>query len=367
MKKSSSRKKLRIAQIAPIWYPVPPPKYGGIERIVHYLTERLVEKGHDVTLFASGDSETKAKLISICPRSLAKDKIPWTDTFWELENLSFAFKKAKNFDIIHSHIGLRSLFFQDFIENPVVHTFHSPIYSKSKKLSPPLKILELHKENTNACFVSKSAKKLCPIKLKNSWFVYNGIDLSLFNFCSQPEDYFLWVGRVDSYKGIENAIEIAKLAKIKLYLAGKIDPEQREYFKKKIKPNLSREIKYLGECSQKQLAKLYKKAKAFLYPIEWEEPFGLVMAEAQACGTPVIAFKFGSTSDVIKNGKTGFVLPFFPKNKQESIKMAVKAIQNIDKIKREDCRKWVEENFTIEKMVENYEKIYYELVNKKRN
>lgn len=359
------KKKLRIAQIAPIWYPVPPQKYGGTERIVHHLTERLVKKGHDVTLFASGDSKTKAKLISICPRSLTKDKIPWIDTFWELENLSFAFRKAKDFDIIHSHIGLRSLFFQDFIETPVVHTFHSLVYSKSKKLPPFLKILELHRENTNVCFVSKSAKKLCSIKLKNSWFVYNGVDLNLFNFCPKPGNYFLWAGRADSYKGIENAIEIAKIAKIKLYLVGKIDPERKEYFKKKIKPNLSQEIKYLGEYPQKRLAKLYEKAKALLYPIEWEEPFGLVMAEAQACGTPVITFNFGATSDVVKNGKTGFVLPFFPKNKQESIKRVIKAIQNIDKIKREDCRKWIEENFTVEKMVDNYEKIYYEILKKK--
>lgn len=358
------KKRLKIAQIAPLWIPTPPKKYGGIERIVHYLTEELVKRGHKVTLFAPGDSKTSAKLVSIRKKALVKYKVPWSDTFWELEGLSFAFRKAKGFDIVHSHVGLRTLFFQDFIRAPVIHTFHNPVYSTSKKLPPSLKILKLHKENTNACFISKSAKKLCPIKLKNSWIVHNGIDLNLFRFSPRAKDYFLWVGRADPYKGIENAIKIAKIAKIKLYLVGKVDPERQEYFQRKIKPNLSERIKYLGELSQKRLVKLYGKAKALLYPIEWQEPFGLVMAEAQACGTPVITFKLGSTSEVVKNKKTGFVLPFLDKNKKKNIKGAVEAIKNINTIKRENCRKWVEENFTVEKMVDNYEKIYYEMLKK---
>jgi len=360
-------KKLKIAQVAPIWYSLPPKKYAGIERIVYYLTEELIKRGHEVTLFASGDSKTKAKLISLRKKALVKYKVPWSDTFWELENLSFTFRKIKDFDIVHSHVGLRALFFQNFVKTPVIHTFHNPVYEKSKKLSPSLEILKLHKKDTNVCFISKKAKKLCPIKLKNSWVVYNGIDLNLFKPCFKPEDYFVWVGRCDPYKGIENAIKIAKIAKIRLYLAGKIDPERKEYFEKKIKPELSNKIKYLGEMPQKQLPRLYKKAKALLYPIEWHEPFGLVMAEAQACGTPVITFNLGSTSEVIKNKKTGFVLPFLDKNKKKNIKGAIKALQRIDQIERKDCRLWVEENFTKEKMVENYEKIYYELLKKNKN
>lgn len=358
-------KKLKIAQIAPIWYSLPPKKYAGIERIAYCLTEGLVRKGHEVTLFASGDSKTSAKLLSSRKKALVKDRVSWSDTFWELENISFSFSKAKNFDIIHSHVGLRTLFFQELVETPVVHTFHNPVYSESKKLPSHLRILENHKETTNACFISRSAKKLCPVKIKKDWVVYNGIDLSLFKFSPKPEEYFVWVGRVDPYKGIENAIRAAKIAKVKLFLAGKLDEERKKYFKKKIKPLLSKKIVFLGEVTQKKLVRLYGKAKALLYPIEWNEPFGLVMAEAQACGTPVITFKFGSTPEVVKDHKTGFVVPFLDKKGKKNLKGIVKAIKSIDDIKRQDCRNWVEDNFAIQKMVNNYEKVYYEILGKK--
>ena len=156
----TKNKKLRIAQIAPLWVRIPPEKYGGIERIVHYLTEELIRKGHDVTLFASGDSKTKAKLISVYPRALKKDKIPWTDPFWNLENLSAAFKKASQFDIIHAHLDLWTLFFQELTSTPVVHTFHNPLYTSSitdpKRLPTRLKMFEIHKKTTFGCFISKS-------------------------------------------------------------------------------------------------------------------------------------------------------------------------------------------------------------------
>lgn len=357
-------RKLKIAQIAPIWYPVPPQKYGGIERIVYYLTEGLKKRGHKITLFASGDSKTSAKLDFIRKKHLAKDKIPWSDTFWELANLAFAFSKAKNFDILHCHVGLRGLFFQEFIKTPVLHTFHNPLVSKEKKLPPSFEILKMYREKINACFLSKAAKKLCPIKIPKSWVVRNGIDLNLFKFNPKPKDYFLWAGRAEAYKGIENAIEVAKLTKIKLYLVGKLDPERKEYFEKRIKPNLSDKIRYLGEIPQRKLVKLYQGAIACLYPIEWEEPFGLIMAESQACGTPVIVFDFGSAPEVVKNGKTGFVVPFLNEKGEKNFEELIEAIENIKKIKRENCRFWVEKNFSIEKMVENYEKIYYQILEK---
>jgi len=359
-----TKKKLKIAQVAPIWYSLPPEKYSGIERVAYYLTEELVKRGHQVTLFASGNSKTSAELNFVRENSLAEDKIPWSDTFWELEQLSFSFRKAKNFDLIHSHIGLRALFFQDFVEPGVIHTFHNPVQCDSKKLPVPLKILKLHGETTNACFLSQAAKDLCPINLNNSWVAYNGIDTDLFKFNSQPEDFFLWVGRVDPYKGIENVVEIAKRADIKLYLAGKIDPEREKYFNNEIKPNLSEKIKFLGELTQKELAKLYQKAKALLYPIEWNEPFGLVMAEAQACGTPVITFDLGSTSEVVKNEKTGFVIPFKNKKGEKNIRDFVKAINKVDRIERKACRERIEDKFSIKKMVDRYEDIYYELLEK---
>ncbi|MDI6883384.1 MAG: glycosyltransferase family 4 protein [Patescibacteria group bacterium] len=376
-------KKLKIAQVAPPWYSLPPKKYGGIERIVHCLTAELVKRGHRVTLFASGDSKTSANLISSRRRALAKDKIPWSDTYWELEHLSFSFKKIKEgyFDIVHSHAGLRTIFFQDFIKTPLVYTFHNPLHSayfipfsgikdkflitNSKKLPPALKILKRHSKNLNVCFISKSQKRLSQTEFKNNWIVYNGIDTNLFKFSPESENFFLWVGRVEPKKGVENAIEAAEIANIKLYLAGKIDPERKEYFEKIIKPHLSQKIKYLGEISQNQLNKLYGEAKSVLFPIEWQEPFGLVMAEAQACGTPVISFKLGAAPEVVRDKKTGFVVPFLDNEGKKNIKGLVESIKNVDEIKREDCRKWIEENFTIPKMVNNYEKVYRELIEKK--
>ncbi len=365
IKTSKKARKLRIAQIVPLWYSLPPKKYAGIERVASYLTEELVKRGHDVTLFASGDSKTSAKLASIRSRCLIKDKISWTDVMWELENLSFAFKKAEDFDVIHSHIGLRALFFQEFTETPVLHTFHNPIYPKPNVFPTNLKIFELHKKTTNACFLSKSAEKLSSVRIKNKWIAYNGIDTELFKFNPNPEDYFLWVGRFDPYKGSENAIKVAEMLKIKLYLAGKIDPEKVEYFRQKIKPRLSSKIKYLGELSQKELVKVYAGAKALIFPFEWNEPFGLTMVEAMSCGTPAVAFNLGSAAEVVNNGKSGFVVPYLDKRGEKNIKGIVDAVRNVKSIKRTDCRAWVLENFALQKMVDNYEKIYYEI--NKRN
>lgn len=353
-------KKLKVSQIAPIWYPVPPKKYGGIERVVHYLTEGLKKIGHKVTLFASGDSQTKAELKFWRKRHLARDKIPWSDYLLELEHLAFAFSQSKNFDIIHCHIGPKSFPFSKFSKAPILWTFHNPISPQSK--THLFEFLKRYKEEISVVFLSRAHQKHCKIKFKKSFIVYNGVDLNLFKFNLRPKDYFLWAGRVEAYKGIENAIEVAKRLKIKLFLVGKIDPEKKEYFEKKIKPNLDDKIKYLGEQAPKKLVKLYQNAIATLYPIEWPEPFGLVMAESMACGTPVVAFDFGSVPEVIKDKKTGFVVPFLNRKGEKNFEGLMEAIENLKKIKREDCRKWVEEKFSIEKMVKEYEKIYYQLI-----
>lgn len=360
-----TKKKLKIAQVAPLWIGIPPEKYGGIERIVHYLTEELIRRGHDVTLFASGDSKTKAKLISVYPRALKKDNIPWTDPFWNLENLSRAFQVASQFDIIHSHLDLWTLFFQELTKTPVMHTFHNPLYTPSvtdpTKIPTRLKIFEHYKENTFGCFISKSQRNLCPVKFPHNFIVYNGIDISLYKFNPKPKDYFIWIARIDPHKGIENAIEAVERAGVKLLLAGRLDPERYNYFKKKIKPHLNDKIQYIGELSQDQLSDFYGNAIACLYPIEWHEPFGLIMAESMACGTPVIAFNLGSVPEVVKDGETGFVVPFKDKKGEKNIRGIVEAIKKIDQIDRKDCQKWVEKNFTYQKMTDRYERIYYRL------
>jgi len=353
-------RKLKIAQITPIWYPVPPKKYGGIERVVYYLTEGLKKLGHEVTLFATKNSKVSAKILWWRKRSLAEDKIPWSDFFLELEHFAFSFSNLKNFDIVHCHTGPKTFFFLNFIKIPAIFTFHNPI--KIEKKTPLFEIAKRYKEKINAVFLSKAHKKFCSFSFKRNFVVYNGVDLKLFEFSNKPKDYFLWVGRVEPYKGIENAIYVAKKTKIKLLLIGKVDPERMNYFKEKIEPNLNERIQYLGEVSQKELIKIYQGAIATLYPIEWEEPFGLVMAESMACGTPVIAFNFGSAKEVIKDGKTGFVVPFLNKKGEKNFEGLIEAIDRIKEIKRKDCREWVEKNFSIEKMVKNYEKIYYQIL-----
>lgn len=350
-------RKLKIAQIAPLWFSIPPKKYGGIERIISYLTEGLIERGHEVWLFASGDSKTKAKLISVTKKGLIEQGIPWHDWWWNNFNYSFAFEiiKKEKFDIVHSHWNILGANFQRFVKTPVLHTLHN-IPSKNDHR---WKIFNYYKKDLNVVFISKSEKRNCPIKFKNSWIIYNGINLSDFNFNPKPKDHFIWIARVSPAKGIENAISVAEKLKLKLLLAGQLQPMMKDYFEQKIKPRLTNKIRYIGEISQERLSDFYGKARACLYPIEWEEPFGLIMAESQACGTPVIAFDRGSASEVIKNGKTGFVV--------KNINEMVQAVKKINQIKREDCRKWIEENFTVEKMVSNYEKLYYQILSQKGN
>lgn len=349
-------KKLKIAQIAPLWFPIPPKKYGGIEKIVHLLCEGLEKKGHKVWLFGSGDSKTKAKLISITKKNLYSKGIPWEDWLWHGCSFSLATKLAKNFDILHSHLPLFGFLFQNFSKVPFLHTFHN----LPPKESYQWEVLKKFK-NSSVVFISKKERKNCPIKFKKEFIVYNGIDISKFKFNPKPKDFFIWIGRFSKKKGPKNAILIAKKLKIKLLLAGQIQQIHREFFEKEIKPLLDEKIKYVGELSQAKLSSFYGNAKGFIYPLEWEEPFGLCPVEAMACGTPVITFNLGAMPETVKNGKTGFVVPFQKKGKINFEGM-IKAIKNIDKIKRENCRIWVEKNFTAEKMVENYEKVYYSLI-----
>ncbi len=353
-------RKLKIAQIAPIWYPIPPKKYGGIERIVYYLVEGLKKIGHNVTLFTTKNSKVSVKIKWWRKKSLVENKIPWSDYLLELEHFAFSFSNLKNFDILHCHTGPKTFFFLNFIKIPVIFTFHNPI--KIEKKTSLYEIARRYKEKINAVFLSKAHKKFCNFSFKRNFVIYNGVDTNLFEFSKKPKDYFLWVGRVEPYKGIENAICVAKKTKIKLFLVGKIDPERKEYFEEKIKPNLGEKIQYLGELSQKKLIKIYQGAIATLYPIEWQEPFGLIMTESMACGTPVITFDLGSTKEIIKNGKTGFVIPFLKANGEKNIEGLIEAIERIGEIKREDCREWVEKNFSIERMIKNYEKTYYQIL-----
>ena len=345
-------KKLKIAQVAPLWISVPPKKYGGIELVVSNLTEELVKRGHQVTLFASGDSKTSAKLVSVYPRGVLRDGISWRDKCYDMLNLSTVFEHAQEFDIIHTHIDLWNLYFARLVSTPTVHTIHNRLYS-SKKKNSRLFVMEHYKKN-NFIAISNSQRKLSRVKLNFIKTVHNGIRVEDFKFNANPDDHFIWIARIDKYKGIENVIRVAKKAKIKLTLAGRLDKVQENYFKNNVKPHLNKNIKFIGEIGKKEKSSFFGRAKALLYPIEWEEPFGLLMSEAMACGTPVIAFKKGSVPEIVKNNKTGFVV--------NTISEMVKAIKKIDQIDRRECRKHVEENFTVQKMADGYEDAYKKIL-----
>ncbi len=355
-------KKLRIAQIAPLWITVPPLKYGGIERIIAMLCDGLSAKGHEVTLFASPGSSAKCKkLISVFEKPLLDANVAWSNPIWNLRNLSLATEMANKgeFDIVHSHLDLWALFFHNLTKTPVIHTMHNPLYRTNADANKDdrLRLFAEEAKRTNIVFISKSAKEQAMLEFpeERERIIYNGIDLSHFKFNKKGGEHFVWIARMNKHKGVENAIAACEKIGAKLLLAGRIDPTQKEYFETYIKPHLNEKIQYVGELTESQLSDFYGPAKACLYPIEWEEPFGLVVAESMACGTPVIAYKRGSMSELIEDGKSGFVI-------DSDLNLLVESMQKISQIDRASVRKQVEKKFNKERMVENYEKAYYELL-----
>jgi len=367
MKKSiqklpNAKRKLRIAQVAPLWFTVPPKGYGGIERIIAMLSDELTKRGHEVTLFASPGSATSARLISVFDKSLSEANIAWSNPIWNLRNLSRTFEMAQQgkFDIVHCHLDLWGLFFQGIVKTPTLHTMHNPLYRTNADATKDdrLRLFSEEAHRTNIVFISESARKNSMVEFPKGRVIYNGIDLGHFYFNKKGGDHFVWIGRMNKHKGVENAIEAAEKLGVKLSLAGRIDPTQEEYFEKVIKPHLNDKIQYVGELKEKELSDFYGSAKALLYPIEWEEPFGLVVAEAMACGTPVIAYRRGSMSELVDDGKTGFVV-------DSNLNKLVEAMEKVNRIDRALVRKRVEERFSKERMVDDYEKLYYELCVKK--
>jgi glycosyltransferase involved in cell wall biosynthesis len=357
-------KKLRIAQIAPLWITIPPLKYGGIERIIAMLCDGLSAKGHEVTLFASPGSTARGKLISVFDEPLIDANIAWSNPIWNLRNLSLATEMANDgkFDIIHTHLDIWSLFFHNLTKTPTIHTMHNPLYRTNADANKDdrLRLFMEEAKRTNIVFISQSAKDQAMLEFpaNRSRIIYNGSDLSHFNFNPNGGEHFVWIARMNKHKGVENAIAAAEKLGAKLLLAGRVDPTQQEYFDKTIKPHLNHQIQYVGELTEDQLSDFYGPAKALLYPIEWEEPFGLVVTESMACGTPVIAYRRGSMSELINNGQNGFVI-------DSDINLLVEAMKKIDQIDRTLVRRQVEEKFSKETMVTNYEKAYYEILDNK--
>ena len=348
-------KKLKIAQIAPLWETIPPKKYGGIEIMIDKITNELLRRGHQVTLFASGNSKTKAKLKSVFPKSLFEMKVDWYHRSQNLINVANAFKYADEFDVLHNHTGDNGLLFSEITKTPVLTTLHNVLPDSKQKHSDEYLTMKYFSRKTNFVSISFNQRTHTDLKLNYVDNIYNGINLKDFLFNAKPKNYLAWLGRIHHGKGLWNAINVAKISKEKLIIAGNITCKTDEEYFQSVKPMIDgKQIKYIGEVDLKQKNKLLKNAKAVLFPTIWEEPFGLVMIEAMACGTPVIGFKKGSVSEVIKNNKTGFVV----KDDQGMIK----AIKKIDQINRADCRKYVEDNFTVEKMVDGYERVYEKII-----
>ena len=335
---------MRIAQVAPLWESVPPKLYGGTERVVSYLTEELVRLGHDVTLFASGDSITAARLESICSQALRLNKGIFNRDAPMTMLMEQALGKANDFDIIHSHL--------DFLGFPLARRNSTPTVTT---LHGRLDLPELHpvfREYAEMPIVSISDAQRRPISWAN-WqaTVYHGLPKDLYSLHPTPGGYLAFLGRISPEKRPDHAIEIAKRVGIPLRIAVKVDAADREYFHAEIEPLLDDPlIEYIGEITDAEKNKFLGEAMALVCPYDWPEPFGLVLIEALACGTPVLAYRRGSIPEIIEDGVTGFVC--------EGLDEMTAAVQRIPDIDRRRCRWAFDQRFSVERMARDYVRVY---------
>jgi glycosyltransferase involved in cell wall biosynthesis len=340
---------MRIAQVAPLYESVPPRLYGGTERVVSYLTEELVRLGHEVTLFASGDSVTTAKLIPACDRSLWNDQESHDPLAHHARLIGMVFEDVSRFDLIHFHCDYVHYPLLRYFPCRTVTTLHGRLFRRD--------VQPVYKQFPEVPVVSISDSQRLPAPEAN-WqaTVYHGIPRDLHTFRETADDYLVFVGRISPQKGVDRAIEIARLAKKKLKVAARIDPTDEEYFRGTIEPLFHKHkalVEFVGQVGGKEKDELLGRAAAMLFPIDWPEPFGLVMAESLACGTPVIAWRNGSVPEVIDDGITGFVV--------ESVEDAVNAIGRIGKIDRAHCRSVFETRFDVTRMARDYVDVYRRL------
>jgi glycosyltransferase involved in cell wall biosynthesis len=343
---------MRIAQIAPLWERVPPPAYGGIELVVSLLTDELVRRGHEVTLFASGDSISLAKLESVHARALRLDPTVKEYQIYEMLQLSQVYQQAQDFDIIHSHMGCSALPYAPFVKTPTVHTLHGVFTSDNEKMFT-------HARRQPYVSIS-DAQREPKLGLNCISTVYNGIDVDSYKFYAQPGEppYLAFLGRLSPEKGPHLAIEIAKRTGWKLKMAGKIDVVDREFYETQLKPHIDgQQIEYLGEANHVQKNTLMGNAVATLFPITWREPFGLVMVESMASGTPVIGMSLGSAPEVIAHGKSGFLC--------NTVDDCIEALSQIETIDRRACRQHVIDKFSVQKMTDGYEAAYRHVLGKR--
>jgi glycosyltransferase involved in cell wall biosynthesis len=336
---------VKIAQVAPLQESVPPRLYGGTERVVSYLTEELVRQGHDVTLFASADSRTAARLQPICPQALrlSKSERP-VPLAWEVLQAEIIAQVAGEFDVIHSHA--------DFLLFPQIRAGRIPAISTMHGRLDMPDLFPLFREFDDMRLVSISDAQRAPMSWAN-WeaTVHHGMPARAFTPREGKGEYLAFLGRVSPEKGLPRAIRIAKLTGLPLRIAAKVDAVDQKYFDKNIKPLLNDpQIEFLGEIGDDQKCPFLSNAIAMLFPINWPEPFGLVMIESLACGTPVIAFPGGSVTEILENGATGFIV--------NNVKAAAEAVHRIPTISRSRCREVFETRFSARRMCEDYVRVY---------
>jgi glycosyltransferase involved in cell wall biosynthesis len=339
---------MRIAQVAPLYESVPPKYYGGTERVVSHLTEELVRQGHEVTLFASGDSETKARLVPACRRSLRLDKCYQDQLAHHYVMLKHVFQRAAEFDIIHFHVDY--LHFPFGRREAIVHvtTLHG-------RLDIP-DLVPLYQEFREMPVISISNGQREPLPWAN-WqaTVYHGLPTDIYRFRPEPGSYLAFLGRISPEKRVDRAIEIAKQIGMPLKIAAKIDRVDKDYFESVIAPLLrSSLVEFVGEIGDGEKDEFLGNAYALLFPIDWPEPFGLVIIEAMACGTPVIAYRGGAVPELVEHDHTGLIV--------EGLEDAVEAVRRVAQLSRKRCREVFAQRFTATRMAHDYVQLFERLI-----
>ncbi|MCA1691207.1 MAG: glycosyltransferase family 4 protein [Acidimicrobiales bacterium] len=339
---------MRIAEIAPVWVPVPPPGYGGIELVVSLLANGLVERGHEVTLYAAIGSESSARIISPVPEGADLAEMG-TDVGTEVAHALPAYLAIDEFDVIHDHSGVgTALGAARNGKPPVVHTLHGPWTESSRRfyaaVSPPIRLIA----------ISEAQKAENP-DLAYAGVVHNGIDLDIYPWQKEKEDFLVWLGRCSPEKGPGRAVEIAKEAGKRLVLMMKrSEPAEMEYWEKEVKPRLRGDEEVLFNVGHDEKVDVLSRARATLFPIQWPEPFGLVMIESMACGTPVLATALGAAPEIIVDGSTGILVA--------DTDDMVEALSRLDDLSPEACRERVADHFSADAMVTKTERVLEEAV-----
>ena len=346
---------MNIAQITSIYLSVPPKTHGGTERIVYYLCQRLARRGHQVELFASGDSKVDCPVRSVVPVATLDDpqSTVYLEKEFETRNAYNLYRQADRFDLVHAHWPTPAPYFSGFTKTPTLVT-----YAYIEK-----ELHDYYRENFPNCFpvcVSRAqAKALGDESLP---VVYNGIDPDEIPFNDAPEDYFIIAGRMTPGKGIAEAIRIAKKAKVRLLIVGNVTrhlPWSEEYFLREVKPHIDgKQIRHVEAMPYAKLMESMSRARGFLFPLQWDEPFGMVVAESMAAGTPALAYPRGSMPELIRDGETGTLA----RDEDEM----VQALASIEKLDRRRCREWVVKEFSVERMIDGYEKVYQQMVGRGR-